>query len=122
MLEHLAELAKAWGMRMENSPPADKFIDEGDVVTFGEESLKVLATPGHSLGSVSLLCGNTVFAGDTLFAGSIGRTDFPGGSHPQLIASVREKLFVLPDSVKVYPGHGPATTIGQEKRFNPFFS
>ncbi len=122
MLEHLAELAKAWGMRMENSPPADKFIDEGDIINFGEQSLKVLATPGHSLGSVSLLCGDVVFAGDTLFAGSIGRTDFPGGSHPQLIASVREKLFVLPDSVKVYTGHGPATTIGQEKRFNPFFS
>jgi len=101
----------------------DKFIKEGDTVTIGRIKLDVLDTPGHSIGHISLLCreDNSVFVGDTLFAGSIGRTDFPGGSHPMLIRSVEEKIFPLGDIVKVYPGHGPMTTVEREKKYNPFF-
>lgn len=121
MLAHLSEMASGFGMHMENSPPADRTIAEGDVIEFGEESLKVVHTPGHSLGSVSFVGDGIAFVGDTLFAGSIGRTDFPGGSHQQLISSVRTKIFVLGDDCVIYPGHGPETTVGAEKRFNPFF-
>ncbi|MEW5733727.1 MAG: MBL fold metallo-hydrolase, partial [Thermodesulfobacteriota bacterium] len=121
MLGFLSQMARSFGMHMENSPPPDRTIAEGDVITFGNHSLRVLETPGHSQGSVSLVGENAVFVGDTLFAGSIGRTDFPGGSYPQLIASVTNKLFPLGDAVTVYTGHGPATTIGREKRTNPFF-
>ncbi len=122
MLDHVSEIGRMWGMRVENSPPPDRTIVEGEKIEVGNLSLKVLETPGHSLGGVSLLCGDAVFVGDTLFAGSIGRTDLPGGSYNQLLESVRKKLFTLPDTVKVYPGHGPETTIGEERRYNPFFN
>ncbi|MBW1988516.1 MAG: MBL fold metallo-hydrolase [Deltaproteobacteria bacterium] len=121
MLTQLSNMARMWGMRVENSPPPDRFLTEGMEITFGDCTLKVLHTPGHSPGGVTFLSPAGVFAGDLLFAGSIGRTDFPGGSHETLIRSVKEKLFVLPDDTKVYPGHGPATTVGREKRYNPFF-
>ena len=121
MLEHLSTMASSFGMRTENSPPADKFLNEGDEIEFGEYTLKVLHTPGHSLGGVSFLGDGVVFVGDTLFAGSIGRTDFPGGSYQQLIASVREKIFTLPEETVVYPGHGPETTVKREMQYNPFF-
>jgi hydroxyacylglutathione hydrolase len=101
----------------------DRYLEEGDAVTVDDIRLEVLFTPGHSPGSVSLyLPGEQkVLAGDALFQGSIGRTDLPGGDHAQLLASIRAKLFTLPDETAVYPGHGPTTTIGQEKRTNPFF-
>jgi hydroxyacylglutathione hydrolase len=101
----------------------DRPLQEGDSLTFGSIRLKVLETPGHSAGHVSFHFSeaNAVFVGDTLFAGSIGRTDFPGGSYDQLIRSVREKIFPLDDGTMVYPGHGPETTVAQEKRTNPFF-
>lgn len=99
---------------------ADRELKDGDVLTAGQFSLKVLHTPGHTAGGISLLAGQDVFVGDTLFAESIGRTDFPGGSYSQLIESIQTKLMSLDDSVKVYPGHGPATTIGWERRRNPF--
>ena len=102
------------------SPPADKLLHDGDIIRFGEEKLEVLHTPGHSPGSLSLLGENLVFTGDTLFAGSVGRADLPGGSFSQLIRSIKERLAVLPDYYVVYPGHGPATTIGAEKQMNPF--
>ena len=123
MLSQLSNMAVSFGLSAENSPPADKFIKEGDIISFGNISLKVLHTPGHSMGSVSLYNQKekTVFAGDTLFAGSIGRTDLPGGNYNTLIKNVREKIFSLGDDVKVYPGHGPETTVGTEKKFNPFF-
>jgi hydroxyacylglutathione hydrolase len=110
-----------WGMEIENSPAPDRTVDEGDVISFGDISLKVLHTPGHSPGGISLVTDKIVFVGDTLFAGSIGRTDFPGGDHEGLIQNVRKKIFTLGDDVVVYPGHGPRTTVGQEKRTNPFF-
>ena len=86
----------------------------------GDFTLKVLHTPGHTPGGISLLGDKAVFVGDALFAESIGRTDFPGGSYSQLIQSIKTKLMVLDDDVKAFPGHGPATTIGWERRQNPF--
>ena len=102
------------------SPPADKTLREGDAVRFGKIVLRVLHTPGHTKGGISLVGDDCVFVGDTLFNGSIGRTDFPGGSYKQLIKSIKEKLATLPDHFTVYTGHGPTTTIGIEKRNNPF--
>ncbi|MFP4474698.1 MAG: MBL fold metallo-hydrolase [Desulfatibacillaceae bacterium] len=121
MLSELDRFGAMFGMRVENSPPPDKTFADGDEIEFGKEKITVLHTPGHSPGSVSLAGRGFVLAGDTLFAGSIGRTDFPGGSHAQLIDSVRKKLFVLDDKTVVYTGHGPNTTIGREKMYNPFF-
>lgn len=120
MLGNLKEMAMAFGMRMENSPPADKLLKDGDQITFGEQTLKVLHTPGHSPGGISLAADDFVIAGDTLFQGSIGRTDLPGGDYDTLISSIKKKLLPLGDTMKVYTGHGPATLIGSEKRFNPF--
>lgn len=120
MLAQVSVSAMAFGMSGEDSPPADRTIAEGDKITFGDITLTVLHTPGHSLGGVSLHSDGVVFVGDSLFAGSIGRTDFPGGNYDTLITSIKTKLFPLGDDVVVYSGHGPATTIGREKRFNPF--
>jgi glyoxylase-like metal-dependent hydrolase (beta-lactamase superfamily II) len=99
-----------------------RYMEEGEKITLGGYELEVLFTPGHSPGSVSFYCAQEQFviAGDVLFYQSIGRTDLPGGHHQTLLNSIRQKLFVLPDTVKVYPGHGPATTIGFEKVHNPF--
>jgi glyoxylase-like metal-dependent hydrolase (beta-lactamase superfamily II) len=99
---------------------ADRLLADGEVLPVGEFSLTVLHTPGHTPGGISLWFDKTVFVGDTLFAESIGRTDFPGGSYSQLINSIKTKLMSLDDEVKAYPGHGPATTIGWERRQNPF--
>jgi glyoxylase-like metal-dependent hydrolase (beta-lactamase superfamily II) len=101
------------------SPPADILLQEGGYIKLGDVTLKVLHTPGHSLGSISLIGETEVFTGDALFAGSVGRTDFPGSSDVEMQNSLR-KLKRLPDYFKVYPGHGPTTTIGEEKRVNPF--
>jgi len=101
------------------SPPADKLLEDGNLIKFGKATLKVLHTPGHSRGSISLVGENEVFTGDTLFAGSIGRTDFPESSNLQMQQSL-QKLKALPDRFVVYSGHGSATTIGEEKRSNPF--
>jgi glyoxylase-like metal-dependent hydrolase (beta-lactamase superfamily II) len=110
-----------WGMKVENSPPPDRYAEEGESITFGDISLKVLHTPGHSGGGISLVTDRMAFVGDTLFAGSIGRTDFPGGDHEALIRNVQEKIFPLGDDVVIYPGHGPKTTVEREKKTNPFF-
>lgn len=102
----------------------DRWLQPEETLEFGSLQFEVIETPGHTPGHVSfhLAQANLIFVGDTLFAGSIGRTDFPGGSHEQLIRSVREKIFVLPDETVVYPGHGPETTVAREKRSNPFFA
>ncbi len=112
--------AAFWGIEVEDSPPADRYIDEGDLIVIGDITLQVIHTPGHTPGGVSLFTDRMVFVGDTLFQGSIGRTDFPGGDYRQLISSIKEKLLPLGDDVIVYPGHGPQTTIGQERQTNPF--
>ena len=120
MLNQLAAEASAWGLTTENSPAPDRTIDEGDTVSVGNITLTVIHTPGHTPGGVSLKTQGHVFVGDTLFSGSIGRTDFPGGNFETLKASIQKKLFALDDDVQVYTGHGPQTTIGQERRYNPF--
>ncbi len=119
-LSRLGVQAMFFMLRSDNSPPADRFVEEGDVIDLGELSLKVLHTPGHTPGGISLAGPGLVFSGDTLFAGSVGRTDLPGGSCDAMIASIRGKLLPLPDETVVYPGHGPATTIGRERISNPF--
>jgi len=103
-----------------HSPKADKTLREGDLIELGDIKLRVLHTPGHSKGSIALLGADAVFSGDTLFAGSIGRYDLPGGSLEEIMNSIKNKLLALPDHVKVYPGHGEVTTIGEERRNNPF--
>ena len=113
-------LSREMGMADWASPPADRLLAEGDTIKVGQTNLKVIHTPGHSRGSISLLGEDVVFSGDTLFAGSIGRTDFPGSSFEMIMHSIGSKLMRLPDRVKVYPGHGPSSTIGEEKRNNPF--
>jgi glyoxylase-like metal-dependent hydrolase (beta-lactamase superfamily II) len=120
MLSRVAENAMSFGLYGENSPPPDMEIGHGDMIDVGEITLKVIHTPGHSPGGISLFTDSVVFAGDTLFYGSIGRTDLPGGDFRTLVSSIKERLFPLGDDIKVYPGHGPMTTIGTEKRINPF--
>ncbi|MBP2634143.1 MAG: gloC [Firmicutes bacterium] len=99
---------------------ADRLLNDGDIITFGSISFKVLHTPGHTVGGICLLSDNVLIAGDTLFEESIGRTDFPGGSYSQLISSIKNQLLSLEDAVKVLPGHGAATSIGWERKHNPF--
>ncbi len=118
------EVGAMYNVRFEPSPRPSAYLEEGDKISFGGVELEVIFTPGHSPGSVSFYCAAEKFliGGDVLFYQSIGRTDLPGGNHATLLASIREKLFVLPDDTKVLPGHGPATTIGFEKRHNPFLN
>lgn len=101
---------------------ADELLTDGQEVTLAGMTLKVFHTPGHTPGGCSYYCkeAGCVFSGDTLFQGSVGRSDFPGGSISQLVRSIREKLFLLPDETKVFPGHGDETTIAYEKKYNPF--
>lgn len=102
------------------SLPADLLLKDGDEITLGKGHLKVIHTPGHTPGGICLLGRREVFTGDTLFTGSVGRTDFPGGSMELLMKSLREKLMVLPEETVIYPGHGETSTIGREKVSNPF--
>jgi len=120
MLTPIAKtFSRVFGLRV-TSPQADGTLHDGDVIQVGCIKLVVLHTPGHSKGGISLLGENFVFVGDTLFAGSIGRTDFPGASFEEIMQSIKTKLMPLPDRFTVYPGHGPPTTIGEEKKHNPF--
>ncbi len=112
--------AKLYGLSVEPSPEPDIMLEDGDTLELGGEMIEVLATPGHSPGGVAFKTPLGVFCGDALFAGSIGRTDLPGGDFETLIRSIKEKLLVLPDETEVFPGHGPPTTIGREKLYNPF--
>ena len=120
------ETGEFFGLTIEQPPAPDRFYWECPPVTFGEFAVEVLPTPGHTPGGVCLHvthpeqgdCG--LFVGDTLFAGSIGRTDLPGGDHQRLLASIRDVLLRFADEKVVYPGHGPQTTIGSERRTNPF--
>lgn len=121
-LSRAAEVAANYGLTTENSPPPDELLEDGMTVTFGECSMKVLHTPGHTPGGCCLLLEGEgkVITGDTLFAESVGRTDFPGSSHEALISSIHSKLLPLPDETQVYPGHGESSTIGRERRYNPY--
>lgn len=115
-------LSAPFGMPV-TSPPADRLVDDGETLELAGFTFEVREIPGHSPGSVVFVCSQFnppfVLGGDVLFAGSVGRTDF-GGNGPQLISGIRAKLFTLPESTRVFPGHGPATTVGREKQTNPF--
>lgn len=117
-----ANMSQAFGPPI-TSPPADGFLVPGEKVRFGAVALEVIHTPGHSPGGVCLYDGDGVlFSGDALFPGSVGRCDFPGGDMDLLIRCIRERLLVLPDETEVLPGHGRSTTIGVEKKWNPFLT
>ncbi len=123
-LKEVGQQALMFGITGASSPPADRTIDEGDTVEVGGIEIEVLHTPGHSPGSISLVIAGEkkILVGDLVFAGSIGRTDLPGGSLETLFASVKKKIFVHPDDTELYSGHGPVTTIGRERRSNPFLT
>jgi hydroxyacylglutathione hydrolase len=101
-------------------PKASNYLKDGDNLTLGDSTIKVIETPGHTEGGVCFFICDKLFTGDTLFQGSVGRSDFPGGNGMQLVKSIKEKLLPLGDNVEVYPGHGGASNIGYEKRNNPF--
>jgi glyoxylase-like metal-dependent hydrolase (beta-lactamase superfamily II) len=109
---------------MDAPPEPEGYLAEGDVITAAGITLKVIHVPGHSPGGIALYSADdsVVFTGDALFAGSIGRSDLPGGDHEQLMANIREKLFTLPPETVIYPGHGPESTVGEEMQRNPFFT
>lgn len=121
-LEATQAYGSMMGIKPDISPEPDRLIAAGDVIQFGETSLDVWFTPGHSAGHVSFYhaASRQLFSGDVLFQGSIGRTDLPGGSFPVLMESIRDQFLPLPDEVIVYPGHGPETSIGAERQANPF--
>jgi len=108
------------GLVVGKQPPPDRYVQEGEHICFGNLTLQVIETPGHTRGGISLYMPGAVFTGDTLFAGSIGRTDLAGGSFSVLMQSIRDRLLPLPPGTRVYPGHGPESTIGEEVRGNPF--
>lgn len=116
--------ALMFGLNMEAQPEQEGYLSEGQTVTAAGVSLKVIGVPGHSPGGIALYSASDgiVFTGDALFAGSIGRSDLPGGDHELLMERIREQLFTLPPDTVVYPGHGPATSIREEMKSNPFFS
>lgn len=122
LLSRASEHASTFGLTTEASPEPARTLKDGDVLVLDDLKFQVIHTPGHSPGGICLLIEDHLIVGDSLFAGSIGRTDLPGGDHNLLISKIKEELLVLPDDTRVYPGHGPMTTIGQEKKYNPFLS
>lgn len=126
LYDQAVELGRMFGLDVEPQPPIDSFYTAGQVIEFGAYQVGPHHTPGHCPGGVCLQVGRKgepgkqLFVGDTLFAGAIGRTDFPGGDYATLIASIKTVLFAFGDDAMVYPGHGPSTTIGKERRTNPF--
>jgi hydroxyacylglutathione hydrolase len=128
LYDNAAEQARAFGVAIQSPPPVDRFYEPSVPLEFGQYRVDVLPTPGHCPGGVCLAIGlqsddaRELFVGDTLFGGSIGRTDLPGGDHATLLESIRGVLFQFPDNTPVHPGHGPSTTIGIERRSNPFLT
>jgi glyoxylase-like metal-dependent hydrolase (beta-lactamase superfamily II) len=126
LYDRAVEMGAMFGLRVEPPPPVDRYYEPGESLAFGSCEARPHHTPGHCPGGVCLQigpaggAGKDLFVGDTLFAGSIGRTDLPGGNYATLLNSIRGVLFAFGDDARVYPGHGPATTIGQERRTNPF--
>jgi glyoxylase-like metal-dependent hydrolase (beta-lactamase superfamily II) len=123
-LSETASGAFSKAMGGEGSPPADVLLEDGDVITIGEESLQVIHTPGHSPGGICLYTPGHVFTGDTLFVGAVGRTDFPGGSMSQMLTAIKDKIYTLPIETIVWPGHdygyAPSSTVENEQELNPF--
>ena len=117
-LEKLTEDARTFGLPTVRQPQVDRWLSDGEFLSFGDSRLEVIHTPGHTPGSVSYICEHMMFSGDTLFAGGYGRTDLEGGKEETLLASVANRIFTLEDTTIIYPGHGPTTTVGQEKKKN----
>lgn len=115
-------IAHNYGLDMESPPPPEGFLEEGHELKIGNDRFEIIHTPGHSPGSLCFINheGAFILSGDVLFRESIGRTDLPGGNFEQLENAIRQKLYTLPDHYVLYPGHGPETTIGHEKKYNPF--
>lgn len=122
VLRRAREHAALYGMSVTPSPEPARLLAGGEILEVGELRLQVLHTPGHSPGGICLWGDGHLFSGDTLFAASVGRTDLPGGDHDTLVDGIRRQLLVLPDTTVVHPGHGPDTTIGREKRVNPYLN
>lgn len=122
LLEKIQEFELSFFLGAKESPPADRLLEDKDTIRFGKSSLRVVHTPGHTPGSVSFLGDGIVFSGDTLFFGGVGRTDLPGGSTKDLEKSIKEKILTLPPETIVLPGHGPMTSVGEEKESNPFLA
>ncbi len=121
LYEHFKTQGEQFGIKVNNQPSIDEFYKNGDKIELDGITFEVIHTPGHTPGSVCLKVFDILFTGDTLFNMGIGRTDLCGGSYTDLMTSIKEKLFTLKDETKVFPGHGPETTIGYEKMNNPFF-
>jgi glyoxylase-like metal-dependent hydrolase (beta-lactamase superfamily II) len=109
-----------FGATFPQPPPADQQLEDGNTIELGDLKLKVIHTPGHTPGGICLLADSTLFSGDTLFNNGIGRHDLPGGNYEKLMDSLHRRVLTLPEKTVVYPGHGPETTIGEEKRSNPY--
>jgi len=122
MLENVQQSEMAIFLGAMDSPSPDHLLNDGDKIKIGESFLRVIHTPGHSPGSVSFLGDGFLLSGDTLFFGGVGRTDLPGGSWKDMESSIKNKILTMPDEMIVLPGHGPITTVGQEKRANPFIT
>lgn len=122
LLPHQRKVAGFFGFTVPSSPLPDRFLKDGDEIRIGTLVMKVHHTPGHSPGGICLQGDGVLFSGDILFAGSIGRTDLPGGSYEAIMASIEGRILTLSDETLVYPGHGPVTTIGEERRSNPFLA
>jgi glyoxylase-like metal-dependent hydrolase (beta-lactamase superfamily II) len=122
LLKSVEQYGSLWGIRSETQPEPELSLEAGQKIKLGKSELSILFTPGHSPGEICLYCEQQQFliAGDVLFHESIGRTDLPGGNHKTLLESINRELMILPDEVTVHPGHGPSTTIGHERIFNPF--
>ena len=113
-----ADIMRTFGVQGVETPKADDFLNDGDTLKFGNTEIKVIATPGHTQGCVCYLIDGKLFSGDTLFKDTVGRCDLPGGNFQKLSDSVKNKLFTMDENTVVYPGHGPETTIGYEKKYN----
>jgi hydroxyacylglutathione hydrolase len=120
MVDGLEEIASFLSFDTDPAPKVDRLIEEGDTLRFGNETLEILHVPGHAPGNVAFTWPGHAIVGDTVFAGAIGRTDLEGADPEVLLQSIRAKILTLPDHTVLYPGHGPATTVGKEKRTNPF--
>jgi len=112
--------ARMYGLEVDASPDPDRLLDDGDHILLGDEKISVVSTPGHTPGGTTFVTSIGIFPGDSIFAGSIGRTDLPGGDYDTLIDSINARILTLDDDTPVYPGHGPATTVGREREHNPF--
>ncbi|MEO5334702.1 MAG: MBL fold metallo-hydrolase [Magnetococcus sp. YQC-5] len=122
LVEGAAQHAASWGLPFGLIPTIERTIEDREMLKIADISIEVIHTPGHTPGGVCLRWEDGILVGDTLFSGSIGRTDLPGGDHARLIASIRNRLLPLGDALKCYPGHGPATTLGRERKNNPFLN